>query len=101
MLADWTVYEVVDPRPIVAGPGTLIEYGVEDLVIRVGEPGTLHVAVRASPHWKLTGRAGCLAESSDGFVDITGVEPGILRLTIDVEFSALWDGGTDGCAVSD
>ncbi len=100
VLTDWTVYEVVDPRPIVAGPGTLVEYGLEDLVIRVSEPGTLHVAVRASPHWKLTGPAGCLAESGDGFVDITGVEPGILRLTIDVEFSALWDGGPDGCAVS-
>ena len=98
VLTDWLVYEVVDPRPIVAGPGTLLEYGAEDLVIRVSEPGTLHVAVRASPHWKLTGPAGCLAESSDGFVDITDVEPGILRLTIDVEFSALWDGSPDGCA---
>ncbi len=97
-LTDWTVYEVVDPQPIVAGPGTLLEYGVDDLVIRVDVPGTLHVAVRASPHWKLTGNAGCLAESADGFVDITGVEPGLLRLAIDVEFSALWDGSTDGCA---
>jgi hypothetical protein len=97
-LADWTVYEVVDAQPIVAGPGTLVEYGVDDLVIRVDEPGTLHVAVRASPHWKLTGNAGCLVESSDGFVDITGVEPGMLHLAIDVEFSALWDGSTDGCA---
>jgi len=98
VLADWTVYEVVDPQPIVAGPGTLLEYGADDLVIRIDEPGTLHVAVRASPHWKLTGNAGCLAESADGFVDITGVEPGLLRLTIDVEFSALWDGSPDGCA---
>ena len=46
VLTDWTVYEVVDPRAIVAGPGTLVEYGLEDLVIRVSEPGTLHVAVR-------------------------------------------------------
>jgi hypothetical protein len=98
VLADWTVYEVVDPQPIVAGPGTLLEYGADDLVIRIDEPGTLHVAVRASPHWKLTGNAGCLAESADGFVDITGVEPGLLRLTIDVKFSALWDGSPDGCA---
>ncbi|MGH9133252.1 MAG: hypothetical protein ACRDZZ_04890 [Ilumatobacteraceae bacterium] len=98
VLADWTVYEVVDPQPIVAGPATLVEYGVDDLVIHVEQPGTLHVAVRSSPHWKLTGNAGCLAESDDGFVDITGVEPGMLRLTIDVEFSALWDGGPDGCA---
>jgi hypothetical protein len=97
-LADWTVYEVVDPRPIVAGPGTLVEYGADDLVIRVDAPGTLHVAVRASPHWQLTGNAGCLAESADGFVDITGVKPGVLRLAIDVEFSALWDGSTNGCA---
>ena len=97
-LTDWTVYEVIHPQPIVAGPGTLLEYGVDDLVIRVDEPGTLHVAVRASPHWKLTGNAGCLAESDNGFVDITGVEPGLLHLAIHVEFSALWDGSTDGCA---
>ena len=90
---------MVDPRPIVAGPGTLLEYGAEDLVIRGRmQPARSTSRCGASPHWKLTGPAGCLAESSDGFVDITGVEPGILRLTIDVEFSALWDGSTDGCA---
>ena len=98
VLTDWTVYAVVDPQPIVAGPGTLIEYGADALVIRVDAPGTLHVAVRTSPHWKLTGDSGCIAASDDGYVDITNVEPGVLRLTIEVALSALWDPTPDGCA---
>jgi hypothetical protein len=98
VLADWTVYEVIDPRPIVAGPATLVEYGVEELVIRVDAPGTLHVAVRNSPHWKLIGDAGCFADYADEFVHIAGVEPGLLRLEIEVAFSALWDTRPDGCA---
>jgi hypothetical protein len=101
VLADWTLYEVIDPQPIVVGPGTLVEYGAEDLVIRIDEPGTLDVAVRTSPHWKLIGNAGCFAESDDGFVHITDVEPGLLRLEIEVALSALWDASPDGCAQSD
>ena len=51
--ADWRIYEVRNPLPILRGPGR-VHVGAfthDRIAARVTEPGTYRLAVRYMPYW--------------------------------------------------
>jgi hypothetical protein len=82
--ANWTLYEVVDARPIVEG-AELVRFDSAELVVRVDGPAEVELRIVHSPTLTVW-PAGCLASDGDGGVRATLPGPGTYRIT-----SAFWD----------
>jgi hypothetical protein len=62
-LGHWRVYAVAKPSPIATGAGRLVSMGPNSLTLAIAHPGSIHVRVRWSPYWQLSGVRGCVAPS--------------------------------------
>jgi hypothetical protein len=62
-LRHWRVYAVTRPSPIATGAGRLVSMGPSSLELAIAHPGSVHVRVRWSPYWQLSGVRGCVAPS--------------------------------------
>ncbi len=62
--ADWSVYRVVDPRPIASAPAVVVRSTRTELRLRSDQPATVDVQVRWSRWLSLEG-AGCLVRHGD------------------------------------
>jgi hypothetical protein len=60
-LRHWRVYAVAKPSPIATGAGRLVSLGPNSLTLAIAHAGRVHVRVRWSPYWRLTGVSGCVA----------------------------------------
>ena len=60
-LPHWTVYAVTDPSPIASGAGRVEAVGSSTLRLAITRAGAIHVRVRWSPYWQLSGVRGCVA----------------------------------------
>lgn len=60
---DWTIYEVPDPTPILAG-GDVTRLGHDALVGSVPAAGAYRLRIRWSPYWRATG--ACIERAADG-----------------------------------
>jgi hypothetical protein len=80
-----TVYEVPSPAPIVTGPGeaTVETISGSQVTIKVAEPGTYRVAVRASPYWRSSD--ACVTGSADGMIEVRAPAAGSIHLQLDVD----------------
>ncbi|MCU1655916.1 MAG: hypothetical protein JWO57_572 [Pseudonocardiales bacterium] len=78
--ADWTLYRVSQPTPIVAPPQSVLSFGQSQLVIRASCACTFSIRVRYSRYLRadpVTGRATSeLADDGYGFTNITTPAPG-------------------------
>lgn len=77
-----TIFEVAHPTPLIrgSGPAHVVSLGPTRALFTVSAKGTYHVAIRYSPYWRA--RPGCVGETRDGDVQLTGLAPG----TIELEF---------------
>ena len=57
------MYAVARPSPIATGAGRLVSMGPNSLELAIAHPGSVHVRVRWSPYWQLSGVRGCVAPS--------------------------------------
>jgi hypothetical protein len=82
----WRIWEVPDPRPLLAGPGpagiTLFEH--DAIAGQTGTPGNYRLAVRFTPYWRLVQGNLCLDVAPDGMTELRTASPGPFRLEIDV-----------------
>ncbi len=76
----WRIYEVLDPTPLVQGPGRLIALGHDSFALRARAAGRLLVPVHYTRYWTVTGGAGSVAAAPGGWTLVQAERPG----TIDV-----------------
>lgn len=80
-LAHWTVYAVTDPTPIASGAGRVVSVTPDSIGLAVGRRGSIHLRVRWSPYWRLSGVRGCVAPAGQ-FTRIDAAAPGRAQLTM-------------------
>jgi hypothetical protein len=82
--ADWTIYELPDPQPLLAGPGDAVitTFGHEAVAGSVSAPGTYRLAVRFTRYWRVASGALCAARAQDGMTELRFVRAGTFRLEI-------------------
>jgi hypothetical protein len=90
---NWTVYRVVDPRPLAIGAGRLVKLKPSGFVVDALHPGDIYVRVRWTPYWAIEQGTGCVRESLSGFTRLEAEEPGRFRVGVSY---APWRAFDDG-----
>jgi hypothetical protein len=80
---DWTVYELVDARPIIVGlqggAADVRRFAHQDIEFTVDRPGRYLVKVSWSPYWELQG-PGRIGRGSGGFIVLEAARAGPFAL---------------------
>jgi hypothetical protein len=78
--ANFTVFSVPRPQPLLTGPGLprVLRMSGSSVRIRLSTPGVYRLAVRYSPYWHAEG--ACLSRGADGMTTIAAGQPGSLEL---------------------
>ncbi|WP_247685373.1 hypothetical protein [Micromonospora sp. C31] len=74
--ANWRLYAVSDPTPLVGAPGRLVASDQARVWFRVDEAGDVPVRVRWSRWLSLNGVNGCLRPGADGWTEVRVRVPG-------------------------
>jgi hypothetical protein len=84
--ADWRIWEVPDPTPMLTGPAAarIASYGHDEVSGTVSAAGDFHLAVRYTSYWRVALGNVCLRESGDGMTLLRAEGPGAFRLEIDL-----------------
>jgi hypothetical protein len=72
----WTIYAVLDPTPLLEGPGRLVSLGHDSFALRAVSPGRFLARVRYTRYWTLTTGSGCIAQAPGGWTSVTVRAPG-------------------------
>jgi hypothetical protein len=84
--ADWRLYEVRDPVPLVRGPARLTQLGPESFTLDASRASSVVVRVRFSPYWSLSnGAIGCVTATRDGWTRVWFMQAG--RVEVNASFS--------------
>jgi hypothetical protein len=88
---DWRIFELLNPRPILDGPGSasLLRFGHDRVVGEVGEPGTYVLRTRFIPYWKVQRGEVCLERRGDGMTRLRARRQGRFVLALDAGPAAL------------
>jgi hypothetical protein len=78
--ADWRLYRVVAPTPLVTGPGELVRMDTTGVRLRVQRPGALVLRVHWSPYWRVAAGAACVTGGHDGWTHVAATRPGVVVL---------------------
>ena len=82
--ADWRLYEVRKPRPLVSGPARLAQLGPESFTLDARRASSVVVRVRYSPYWSLAGDAiGCVTQTKDGWTRVWFMRAGRVEVVTD------------------
>ena len=81
---DVTVYELPDPRPILAGPASarITAMGHDRVAGEVDAPGTYRLAVRWTPTWRVKSGDVCVEEAPDGMTSVVASRAGQFELGV-------------------
>ncbi|HSS43422.1 MAG TPA: hypothetical protein VLK37_12840 [Solirubrobacterales bacterium] len=93
----WRIYEVRDPKPLVAPLGTAAAevkwFGRQGFALDVKQPGEFLVRVSFTPYWSIARGAGCILHHGDWTV-ARASRPGIFRVTTDFSVGRAWNAAT-------
>ncbi len=93
----WRIYEVRDPKPLVAPLGTAaaqtLWFGRQGFALDVKRPGEFLVRVNFTPYWSISRGTGCILRHGDWTV-VRASHPGILRVTADFSVGRAWNAVT-------
>ena len=84
---DWTVFRVIDPKPLIDPPASLLALGTDSFVVQSASSGDFRVAIRWTPYWTVESGSGCVSELSDGFLRASFERPG--RMVVKARFRPL------------
>ncbi|MFU8854135.1 hypothetical protein ACNAW0_24590 [Micromonospora sp. SL1-18] len=79
--ADWRLYAVVDPTPLVGAPGRLVAADQARVRFTTDRAGNVPVRVRWSRWLSLHGADGCLRPGPDGWTEVRVGAPGEFAVT--------------------
>lgn len=77
--AHWRVWAVDGARPLVEGPGTLVQLRAGSFDVMVNQPGTIVARIHDSPHWTVDGPA-TVSGSASGWTELRATAPGLLHV---------------------
>ncbi len=95
--AHWRIYEVRDPRPLVAplgaGAARTLRVGHEGFSLDVERPGEFLVRVAFTPYWSITQGSGCILRHGEWTV-ARAARPGPFRVDADFSLGRAWNAVT-------
>jgi hypothetical protein len=85
--ADFTIFEVASPKPIVTGPGHPAVKRVTEstITLALSRPGSYRLDIRYSPY--LGAPRSCVSEAKDGMTVLKAPSAGTVKLTFNVSAS--------------
>ena len=93
----WRIYEVKDPRPLVAPLGAaraeVLWFGRQGFALDVKHPGEFLVRVSFTPYWSIAHGSGCIIRHGDWTV-ARASRPGIFRVAADFSVGRAWNAVT-------
>lgn len=93
----WRIYEVRDPKPLVApvGPGraSAVRVGRQGFALDVTRPGEFLVRVNFTPYWSIGRGAGCLLRDGDWTIARV-TRPGTFSVDADFSLGGAWSAMT-------
>jgi hypothetical protein len=93
----WRIYEVRDPKPLVAPLGAAAAetrwFGRQGFALDVHRPGEFLVRVNFTPYWSIARGSGCILRHGDWTV-ARASRPGILRVAADFSVGRAWNAVT-------
>jgi len=95
--AHWRIYEVRDPKPLVATLGgaaaETLWFGRQGFALDVTRPGEFLVRVSFTPYWSIARGKGCILRRGDWTVARAN-RPGIFRVAADFSVGRAWNAAT-------
>ncbi|MFL5896970.1 MAG: hypothetical protein ACJ76D_00665 [Solirubrobacterales bacterium] len=93
----WRVYEVANPKPLVASLGAAAAetrwFGRQGFALDVTRPGRFLVRVNFTPYWSIARGAGCILRHGDWTV-ARASHSGIFRVAADFSVGRAWNAVT-------
>jgi hypothetical protein len=93
----WRIYEVLDPKPLVAPIGTAraqtMWIGRQGFALDVTSPGEFLVRVNFTPYWSISRGAGCIIRHGDWTI-ARASHPGVIRVDADFSLGRAWNAVT-------
>jgi hypothetical protein len=93
----WRIYEVRDPKPLVAPLGgaaaETLWFGRQGFALDVKRPGDFLVRVSFTPYWSIARGAGCILRHGDWTV-ARASRPGVFRVAADFSVGRAWNAAT-------
>jgi hypothetical protein len=94
---DWRIYEVMNPKPLVApigsGRASTVDVGREGFALDVTTPGEFLVRVNFTPYWSIARGSGCLLRRGDWTIARTA-HTGIFSVDADFSLGGAWNAMT-------
>lgn len=93
----WRIYEVRDPRPLVAPLGDAaaqtLWFGRQGFALDVSRPGEFLVRVNFTPYWSIARGSGCIIRHGEWTV-ARASHPGVFRVAADFSIGRAWNAVT-------
>jgi hypothetical protein len=93
----WRIYEVTDPKPLVAplgaGRASTVDVGPQGFALDVTHPGEFLVRVNFTPYWSIGRGSGCLLRRGDWTIARTA-HTGIFSVDADFSLGGAWNAMT-------
>ncbi|HEY1458377.1 MAG TPA: hypothetical protein VGF15_07650 [Solirubrobacteraceae bacterium] len=93
----WRIYQVLDPTPLLSGPGALVSVGHESFAVQAARAGSFLVRIHYTPYWTITRGGGCVGEAPGGWTHLTASAPGRIRVTVRFSLARAFSGGGRSC----
>jgi hypothetical protein len=95
--ADWRIYQVLNPKPLVAplgaGRASTVDVGRQGFALDVTHPGRFLVRVNFTPYWSIGRGSGCLLRRGDWTIARTA-HTGIFSVDADFSLGGAWNAMT-------
>jgi hypothetical protein len=72
----WRIYRVLEPTPLLQGPGRLSALGHDSFALRAATAGTFTIRVRYTRYWVIARGEGCVAAAPGGWTSVRARGPG-------------------------
>ncbi len=93
----WRIYEVRDPKPLVAPLGAAtaqtLWVGRQGFGLDVKRPGEFLVRVNFTPYWSISRGAGCIVRRG-AWTQVRAAHSGVLRVSADFSLGRAWNAVT-------
>ncbi len=91
----WRIYQVLDPTPLLAGPGVLTSLSSDSFALRASVGGRFLVRIHYTRYWRIIAGSGCVAQAPGGWTYVTVGALGEVRVAARFSLSrALGLGGS-------
>jgi hypothetical protein len=74
----WRIYLVLDPTPLLAGPGALTSFSNDSFALRASAPGRFLVRIHYTRYWMITAGSGCVSAAPGGWTAVTTSAAGVV-----------------------